>query len=153
MVSRRFYSIRPFSILMLTLFLLTLRVALADEVSDAKAVALDFLKLSDQEDLEGSYRMAGEQLRHSTPKSESIAGMRKWFEVKGGAASSRELVMQRTYTETEANTAFPLVKTKGSLYGFRFRSNYPKGIFFEDIFVSRDSDGVLRVNGHIPQPG
>lgn len=151
MYPRRLSFIRPLSILVLTLVFLTLGVALADEASDAKAVTLAFLKLTDQEDVEGSYRMAGEQLKHSTPKAESIAGLKRWFEVKGGAASSRELVMQRTYTEAEANAAFPLVKTKGSLYGFRYRSNYPKGIFFEDIYVSRDSDGVLRINGHMPQ--
>ena len=152
MYPRELSFIRPLSMLMATLMLLTPCVTRADEASDAKAVTLAFLKLTDQEDLEGAYRMAGEQLKHATPKAESINGLKIWFAAKGGAASSRELVMQRTYTEAEANAAFPLVKTKGSLYGFRYRSKYPKGIFFEDIYVSRDSDGVLRINGHMPQP-
>lgn len=152
MYRRGLSFIRPRSILVLTLILLALGVTRADEASDAKAVTLAFLKLTDQGDVEGSYRMAGEQLKHSTPKAESIAGLKRWFEVKGGAASSRELVAQQMYTEAEANAAFPLVKIKGSLYKLRYRSNYPNGTFFEDICVSRDSDGVLRINCHMPQP-
>lgn len=136
----------------LTFILVTIGVTRADEAMDAKDATSAFLKLEDQEDVEGCYRMAGEQLRNSAPKAETIAGLRKWFEVKGGAAASRELVFQRNYTEAEANSAFPLVKTKGNLYVFRYRSKYPKGTFFEDLYVSRDSDGVLRINGHFPQP-
>ncbi|MFZ0771999.1 MAG: hypothetical protein WCA49_23490 [Candidatus Sulfotelmatobacter sp.] len=138
---------------LLTFILMTIGVTRADEATDAKAVTSAFLKLEDQEDVEGCYRMAGEQLRKTAPKAETIAGLRKWFGVKGGAATSRELVFQRTYSEAEANDAFPQVKTKGSLYGFRYRSKYPNGTFFEDIYVSRDSDGVLRINGHVPQAG
>lgn len=140
------------STLVLTLMLTTLGVTRADEAMDAKAVTSAFLKLTDQEDVEGSYRMAGEQLKNAAPKAETIAGLKKWFAVKGGAASLHEIVQQRTYSEAEANATFPQVKTKGSLYIFRYRSNYPNGTFFEDLYVSRDSDGVLRINGHMPQP-
>jgi len=38
------------------------------------------------------------------------------------------------------------VRTKGSLYVFR-RSKYPNGTFFEDLYVSRDSDGAPDLNG------
>jgi hypothetical protein len=131
---------------------MTVGVAHADEAADAKAVTSTFLKFTDQEDAEGAYRTAGEQLKRTAPKSETMAGLKKWFEVKGGAASSREIVIQRVYTEEQANAAFPSVKTKGSLYAFRYRSKYPNGVFFEDIYVSHDSDGVLRINGHFPQP-
>lgn len=138
--------------ILLTFILTTTGLTRADEATDAKAVTSAFLKLEDQEDVEGCYRMAGEQLKKTAPKAETIAGLRRWFEVKGGAATSRELAFQRNYSEAEANSAFPTVKTKGNLYVFRYRSNYPKGTFFEDLYVSRDSDGVLRINGHFPQP-
>jgi hypothetical protein len=42
--------------------------------------------------------MAGENLRKTAPKAETIAGLKKWFGVKGGAATSREIVIQRTYS-------------------------------------------------------
>ena len=135
-----------------TLFLVTFGITRGDEATDAKAVTVAFLKLTDQEDVEGAYRMAGEQLRNAAPKAETIAGLKKWFAVKGGAASSREIVLQRAYSEPEANAAFPQVKIKGSLYIFRYKSKYPNGTFFEDLYVSRDSDKVLRINGHLPQP-
>ncbi|HYM77465.1 MAG TPA: DUF4019 domain-containing protein [Candidatus Dormibacteraeota bacterium] len=138
--------------ILLTFILMTIGVTRADEATDAKAVTSAFLKLTDQDDAEGAYRMAGENLRKTATKAETIAGLRKWFGVKGGAATSREIVIQRTYSEEEANAAFPGVKTKGSLYVFRYRSKYPNGTFFEDLYVSRDSDGVLRINGHLPQP-
>jgi Protein of unknown function (DUF4019) len=138
--------------ILLTFILMTIGVARADEATDAKAVTSAFLKLTDQDDAEGAYRMAGENLKKTAPKAETIAGLKKWFGVKGGAATSREIVIQRTYSEEEANAAFPGVKTKGSLYVFRYRSKYPNGTFFEDVYVSRDSDGVLRINGHLPQP-
>lgn len=139
------------STLVLTLMLMTLGVTHADEATDAKAVTTAFLKLTDQEDVEGAYRMAGEQLKNTAPKAETIAGLRKWFAAKGGAAKSRDIVQQRAFSEAEANSTFPQVKTKGSLYVFRYRSNYPNGTFFEDLYVSRDSDDVLRINGHFPQ--
>jgi hypothetical protein len=139
-------------LIVFALVLMTIGVARADEATDAKAVTVAFFKLTDQDDAEGAYRMAGETLRNSAPKAETMAGLKKWFVVKGGAATSRELVIQRVYSEAEANAAFPTVKTKGSLYIFRYRSTYPKGTFFEDLYVSRDSDGVLRINGHMPQP-
>ena len=142
------------STLVATLILMTLGVArTADEASDAKALTSAFLKLTDQEDVEGSYRMAGENLKKTAPKAETIAGLKKWFGVKGGAAPSHEIVLQRAFSEAEANAAFPQVKTKGSLYVFRYRSTYPNGIFFEDLYVSRDDDKILRINGHVPQPG
>jgi hypothetical protein len=147
---RRSTIVPPF--LLLTFILMTIGVARADEATDAKAVTSAFLKLTDQDDAEGAYRMAGENLKKTAPKAETIAGLKRWFGVKGGAATSREIAIQRTYSEVEANAAFPAVKTKGSLYVFRYRSKYPNGTFFEDLYVSRDSDGVLRINGHVPQP-
>ena len=146
------HSTRMQTLVLFAITLMIVSVAHADEATDAKAVTSTFLKLTDQEDAEGVYRTAGEQLKKTAPKSETIAGLKRWFEVKGGVAISRELVMQRAYTEEQANAAFPTVKTKGRLYAFRYRSKYPKGIFFEDLYVSHDSDGVLRINGHIPQP-
>jgi hypothetical protein len=147
----RLFSLCCRSTLAAALILMTVGVTRADEATDAKAVTSAFLKLTDQEDVEGCYRMAGEQLKNSAPKSETIAGLRKWFGVKGGAASSHEIVLQRAFSEAEANAAYPLVKTKGGLYVFRYRSKYPNGTFFEDLYVSRDSDKVLRINGHVPQ--
>jgi hypothetical protein len=99
------------SILVATLVLMTLGVTRADEATDAKAVTSAFLKLTDQEDVEGCYRMAGEQLKSTAPKAETIAGLKKWFGAKGGAASSRKIVLQRTFTEAEAKAAFPQVNT------------------------------------------
>jgi hypothetical protein len=128
------------------------RPARADEAADAKSLTEKFNKLMDAEDADGAYQMAGEQIKRSVTKQETLAGIRKWFETKGGKASTRELVAARVASEDEAHAMWPLSTAKGNVYIFRYRSDYPNGKFFEDIYVSHDSDGVLRINGHLPQP-
>jgi hypothetical protein len=133
-------------------FAINASTALADELADAQAVTKAFFGTTDRSDPEAAYQLAGELLRRAAPKRETLAGLQKWFDAKGGAASSRELVVQRTMSAEEARAAFPGVPVQGSVYAFRYRSKYPKGVFFEDLYVSRDSDKVLRINGHLPQP-
>ena len=128
------------------------RSARADEAADAKSVTEKFNKLMDAEDVDGVYQMSGEQTKRASSKQEILAGIRKWIQTKGGKASTRELVAARAISEDEAHAMWPTATAKGSVYVFRYRSEYPNGTFFEDIYVSRDSDGVLRVNGHAPQP-
>jgi len=124
----------------------------ADEATDAKNVTTAFFRFTDRNDAEGAYSLAGEQLRRTAPKRETMAGLQTWFATKGGSASSHEIIAQRAISEDEARAMYPQATAKGNVYVFRYRSKYPKAVFFEDIYVSRDSDGVLRINGHVPQP-
>jgi hypothetical protein len=55
-------------------------------------------------------------------------------------------------TQDEARQISPQSTVTGLVYAFRYRSTYPQGKFFEDLYINRDSDGVLRVGGHHPQP-
>jgi hypothetical protein len=126
--------------------------ARAEEAADAKSLTERLNRLMDAEDVDGVYQMVGEQMKRTSSKQEILAGLRRWLEVKGGKASARELVASRVVPEDEARAMWPTATSKGNVYVFRYRSRYPKGTFFEDIYVSRDSDNVLRVNGHVPQP-
>jgi hypothetical protein len=122
----------------------------ADEGADAKAVADAYLKLIDRDDVDGAYQKVGEQWKRTTSKAEWMAGVKNWLAAKGGASSERSIVGQRTMSEEEARQYSPTIK--GNTYMFRYRSSYPRGVFFEDVSVNRDSDNVLRVGGHKPQP-
>lgn len=101
---------------------------------------------------QGALRLIGEQWTRTQPRAEILAALARWFNAKGGAALSRELVMQRTMTEEQAHAMVPTSTSKGNVYYFRYRSKYPGGTFFEDIYIGTDSNGVLRVEGHLPQP-
>jgi hypothetical protein len=146
--------LRAKNVLLFTLILINLLgyPARADDISDAKAVAAAFLKLTDAENVEGAYKSMGEQWTRTQPKSETIAGLRRWMSAKGGSATVHEIVAQRVMTEEEAHALSPTSTAKGNVYVFRYRSTYPNGSFFEDIYVAKDSDGVLRIQGDTPQP-
>jgi len=135
-------------------FLVFLSVPLvhADEAVDAQSVAEGYLKLLDQNDADGAWGKVGEQWKRTTSKAEWMAAARTWLTAKGGAASKRELVVQRAMTPEEARQIAPQSTAAGVVYVFRYRSTYPQGTFFEDVYINRDSDGVLRVGGHRPQP-
>jgi hypothetical protein len=124
----------------------------ADQIDAAKQIAEGFLRTSDRGDVQATYQLIGEQWTRMQPRAEILAGIAKWFNAKGGAGTSRELVMQRTLTEEQAHAINPSGTLKGNLYVFRYRTKYPNGTFFEDIYVGKDSDGVLRVEGDVPQP-
>lgn len=124
----------------------------ADEGADAQVVANAYVKFLDRDDVDGAYQKVSEQLKRTTSKGEWLAAMKTWLAAKGGASSARAIVVQRTLSEAEAHQMAPQSTAKGNVYAFRYRSTYPKGVFFEDVYINRDSDGVFRVGGHFPQP-
>jgi hypothetical protein len=135
------------------LFTLAASPCRADDADEAKKAAEAFMSCLDNENVQCAYRLVGEQWSRTSPKSEIIAGIQKWLATKGGAAPSHELVAQRMMTEDQAHAQWPTTTAKGNLYIFRYRSKYPNGTFFEDIYVNRESDGVLRIQSDTPQPG
>lgn len=124
----------------------------ADDIDDAKKAAEAFMSCLDNENTQCAFRLIGEQWTRSSPKTEIMMSLQRWIATKGGAASSREIVMQRALTEDQARAAWPTTTAKGNVYVFRYRSKYPGGVFFEDIYVNRESDGILRIEGDNPQP-
>jgi hypothetical protein len=115
-------------------------------------VAGAYLKLLDRDDTEAAFRKVGEEWKRTTSKSEWMAGMRRWLEARGGSASGREIVAEKALTREEARQMSPGSAVQGTVYAFRYRAKYPNGVFFEDVMITGDSDGVLRVAGHHPQP-
>jgi hypothetical protein len=115
-------------------------------------VANAYVRLLDRDDVDGAYQKVSEQWKRTVSKREWMAALNNWLAAKGGASSERTIVAQRTLSEEEAHQMAPQSTAKGNVYGFRYRSTYPKGVFFEDVYINRDSDGVLRVGGHFPQP-
>ena len=127
-------------------------LALADDLADAQATAEAFFRLTDKEDADAACRGMSEQHKRTISRAECLNGARQWFDSKGGRASSREVVNQKVMSAEEARRAYPNYTGQGKMYWFRYRAKYPKGTFFEDICVVKDSDDVLRVAAHMPQP-
>jgi hypothetical protein len=127
-------------------------LGLANDQADAQATADAFFRLTDKEDADTACRGMSEQHKRAISRAECLTGAQRWFDAKGGRASSREVVNQRVMSAEEGRRAYPSYAGQGNIYWFRYRAKYPKGTFFEDICVVKDSDDVLRVAAHMPQP-
>jgi hypothetical protein len=115
-------------------------------------VADEYLKLLDRNDALGAWAKVGEQIKRTTSKAEWMARIRAWLEVKGGAASERDLAAERIMTPEEVRSMSPESTVTGPVYAFFYISAYPLGRFLEDLYINRDCDGILRVGGHQHQP-
>ena len=139
-------------LMLLSMLVLGMPLRAATEDEKAQAVAQGYLKLLDKDNAEDAWGQVGQYWRRVTSKREFMEGVQTWLKARAGTASGRELVMRRTLSADEANTTNPESKVKGPVYIFRFRSEYPKGKFFEDVTVIADDNGTLRIAAHLPQP-
>lgn len=109
--------------------------AQTSDKSSVEELAKQFLRAADETDIPGIYRdIMGASFRGQYPESlfEQNIGMSRIQQ--GGAAQSRELV------GSQPMSFIPTNGQQGTFYYVRFRTRYPNGVVFQDVYLDKENN-------------
>jgi len=139
--------------LLASIFAFSLAVGVEAQGGDrdhAESAAVGYLKAFDQGDLRPIYReRAGRSLKQVANEEAFVAQFSLVRGQLGGAGAGRQLIDERPLSQLP-NTAL-----RGTFYFFRYKSRYPVGNAYEDVFMEKQDDGAWKVVGSwfYPAPG
>jgi hypothetical protein len=116
--------------------------AQGSERDRAESAAVGFLKAFEQGDLRPAYR---ERISQSFKQQASEEAFVAQFSIVrsqfGGPGSGRQLIDERPLSQ------IPNTPLRGTFYFFRYKTQYPAGKAYEDIYLEKEGDGAWKVVG------
>jgi uncharacterized protein DUF4019 len=133
-------SRRWLGLIVAALALCAISGAMASADDQAKASAVDFLKAVDFGDLKQVYAGTSPLMKTNIAESAFVNNMSMFRIQTGGPASSRSIVGEQPFDQLPTGV-------KGEFYFIRYRSVYPNGPIFQDVYLEKLAGGAWKVGG------